>query len=30
MRKYGIVDTTFSRVDMGSIAYKVIKNEDEE
>ena len=30
MRKYGIADTTFSRVDMGSIAYKVIKNEDEE
>jgi len=29
MRKYGIVDTTFSRIDMGSIAYKIIKNEDE-
>ncbi|QIW23240.1 riboflavin synthase [Sulfolobus sp. S-194] len=28
MRKYGIADTTFSRVDMGSIAIKVIKAED--
>ncbi|QGA54806.1 riboflavin synthase [Sulfolobus sp. E5-1-F] len=29
-RKYGIADTTFSRVDMGSIAYKVIRSEDSE
>lgn len=29
-RKYGIADTTFSRVDMGSIAYKVIRSEDDE
>ncbi|MBB5253038.1 riboflavin synthase [Sulfurisphaera ohwakuensis] len=28
MRKYGVVDTTFSRVDMGSIAIKVIRAED--
>ena len=26
--KYGVADTTFSRVDMGSIAIKVIKKED--
>lgn len=30
MRKYGVVDTTFSRVDMGSIAIKVIRSEDPE
>lgn len=30
MRKYGVVDTTFSRIDMGSIAIKVIKEEDPE
>ena len=30
MRKYGVADTTFSRVDMGSIAYKAIRNEDRE
>jgi len=29
-RKYGIADPTFSRVDMGSIAYKVIRSEDDE
>ncbi|WP_016731789.1 riboflavin synthase [Saccharolobus islandicus] len=29
-RKYGIADTTFSRIDMGSIAYKVIRSEDDE
>lgn len=29
-RKYGIADTTFSRVDMGSIGYKVIRSEDDE
>ncbi|BAB65374.1 riboflavin synthase [Sulfurisphaera tokodaii] len=28
MRKYGVVDTTFSRIDMGSIAIKVIRAED--
>lgn len=28
MRKYGIVDTTFSRIDMGNIAIKTIKKED--
>ena len=28
MRKYGVVDTTFSRVDMGSIAVKTIRAED--
>ena len=26
--KYGVADTTFSRVDMGSVAIKVIKKED--
>ncbi|MUM64553.1 riboflavin synthase [Acidianus infernus] len=26
--KYGVADTTFSRVDMGAIAIKVIKSED--
>ncbi|AWR97180.1 riboflavin synthase [Acidianus sulfidivorans JP7] len=30
MRKYGVADTTFSRVDMGSIAIKTIKKEDNE
>ncbi|TRM82875.1 riboflavin synthase, partial [Sulfolobus sp. A20-N-G8] len=30
MRKYGVADTTFSRVDMGSIAYKVIQSEDDD
>lgn len=30
MRKYGVADTTFSRVDMGSIAIKVIEKEDDE
>ncbi len=30
MRRYGIADTTFSRVDMGSIAYKVIRSEDDD
>ncbi|WP_338600972.1 riboflavin synthase [Sulfolobus tengchongensis] len=30
MRKYGIADTTFSRVDMGKIAYKIIRDEDDE
>ncbi|MEM0140999.1 MAG: riboflavin synthase [Thermoplasmatales archaeon] len=28
MPKYGIVDTTFSRVDMGRIAYETIRKED--
>ncbi|MCL4334077.1 MAG: riboflavin synthase [Candidatus Thermoplasmatota archaeon] len=28
MPKYGIVDTTFSRVDMGKIAYETIRRED--
>lgn len=28
MRKYGVVDTTFSRIDMGNIAIKTIKKED--
>ncbi|MEM4213338.1 MAG: riboflavin synthase, partial [Thermoplasmatales archaeon] len=28
MAKYGIVDTTFSRVDMGKIAYETIRKED--
>ncbi len=28
--KYGVADTTFSRVDMGSIAIKTIKKEDPE
>ncbi|ARM75821.1 riboflavin synthase [Acidianus manzaensis] len=28
MRKYGVADTTFSRVDMGSIAIKTINKED--
>lgn len=28
MRKYGVVDTTFSRVDMGSIVIKTIRAED--
>ncbi|BDC19210.1 riboflavin synthase [Acidianus sp. HS-5] len=28
--KYGVADTTFSRVDMGSIAIKIIKKEDPE
>jgi riboflavin synthase len=28
MRKYGVVDTTFSRIDMGNIAINVIKKED--
>jgi riboflavin synthase len=29
-RKYGVVDTTFSRVDMGKIAISVIRKEDPE
>jgi len=28
MRRYGVVDTTFSRVDMGSVVIKTIKAED--
>jgi riboflavin synthase len=28
LAKYGIVDTTFSRVDMGRIAYETIRKED--
>ncbi|MGC8644891.1 MAG: riboflavin synthase [Thermoplasmata archaeon] len=28
MAKYGIVDTTFSRIDMGRIAYETIRSED--
>ncbi|MEM3667121.1 MAG: riboflavin synthase [Thermoplasmatales archaeon] len=28
LAKYGIVDTTFSRVDMGKIAYETIRKED--
>ncbi|MCL5873899.1 MAG: riboflavin synthase [Candidatus Thermoplasmatota archaeon] len=28
MTKYGIVDTTFSRVDMGRFAYEIIRKED--
>jgi riboflavin synthase len=28
MTKYGIVDTTFSRIDMGRIAYDTIRKED--
>ncbi|MBW9141934.1 MAG: riboflavin synthase [Candidatus Aramenus sulfurataquae] len=30
MRKYGVADTTFSRVDMGSVAINTIKKEDPE
>jgi riboflavin synthase len=30
MRKYGVADTTFSRVDMGNIAIRTIRKEDPE